>query len=189
LLALPLLAACGGAAPVSIASVASVPTAISTPTPAPTPVASAGPAIGDACVVGTWRVLRDTLSMSFETPQGIVTVVIAGGVGELDHYFSNATAVENLAGTAFTGAAHGYRIVLRVSGTLRSPVVFASGRETLEPIDSSGAHATISINGSAPRVYPPASYESLTYTCSGNSLTETDSIGDVYTYRRVSSVP
>jgi hypothetical protein len=133
--------------------------------------------------------LRDTLSMSFETPQGIVTVVIAGGVGELDHSFSNATAVENLAGTAFTGAAHRYRIVLRVSGTLRSPVVFASGRETLEPIDSSGAHATISINGSAPRVYPPASYESLTYTCSGNTLTETDSVGDVYTFRRVSSVP
>ena len=97
--------------------------------------------------------------------------------------------MENLAGTALTGAAHGYRIVLRVSGTLRSPVVFANGRETIEPVDSSHAHATISINGSAPRVYPTAPDSTLSYTCSGNALTETDSIGDVYAYRRVSSIP
>ncbi|MFZ2032901.1 MAG: hypothetical protein WAW53_04010 [Candidatus Dormiibacterota bacterium] len=168
---------------------ASVPTAISTPTPVPTAVPSAGPAIGDACVVGTWRVVKDTLRMSFETPQGVVTVAVAGGAGELDRYFSNATVVENLAGTAFTGAARGYRVVARFSGTLRSPVVFANGRETVEPIDSSGARATVSVNGSAPRVYPLASYLSLTYTCSGDALTETDGIGDVYTYRRVSSIP
>jgi hypothetical protein len=184
-----LLGACGGTGGVAIASVAPVPTAISTPTPAPTAVPSAGPAIGDACVVGTWRVVKDTLRMSFETPEGVVTVAVAGAAGELDHYFSNATVVENLAGTALTGATHGYRVVLRVSGTLRSPVVFANGRETVEPIDSSGARATISVNGSAPRAYPLASYLSLTYSCSGNALTETDGLGDVYTYRRVSSVP
>ena len=127
--------------------------------------------------------------ISFETPHGVVTVALTGGAGEIDRYFSNATVVENLAGIALAGAARGYRLVVRVSGVLRSPVVFANGRETVEPIDSSGAHATISVNGSTPRAYPFASYESLTYTCSGNALTETDSIGDVYTYRRVSSVP
>ena len=127
--------------------------------------------------------------MSFQTPQGNVPIPIVGGVGELDHYFSNGTAVENLAGTAFSGAAHGYRLVLRVSGTLRSPVVFINGRESLEPIDASAAHATLSINGGVQQPYPLGSDETLSYTCSGNVLTEIDTIGDVYTYRRVSSTP
>jgi hypothetical protein len=162
-----------------------VPTTVSTPTPAPT----AGPAIGDVCTVGTWRVIKDTLVVSFETPQGIVSVTVAGGVGELDHYFSDWTVVEDLAGTAFTGTAHGYHVVMRVSGTLRSPVVFSNGRETVEPIDSSAERLTISINGSAPKTVPQASYETLSYTCSVNTLTESDSTGDVYTYRRVSSNP
>ena len=45
-----------------------------------------------------------------------MSVTIAGGVGGLDHYFSNGTVVENLAGTAFTGSAHGYRVTMRASG-------------------------------------------------------------------------
>jgi hypothetical protein len=80
-------------------------------------------------------------------------------------------------------------VVLRASGTLRSPVVFAEGRETVEPIDSSGEHLTISINGSSPRAVPQAGYEALTYAYSGNALTERDATGDVYTYRRASSIP
>ncbi len=184
--ALSLLAACGGAT-IPVASVASVPTVLSTP--APTAAPSAGPAIGDVCPVGTWRVLKDTLVVSFETTQGIVSVTIAGGAGELDHYFSNGTVVENLAGTAFTGSAHGYRVTMRASGTLRSPVVFTNGRLTAEPIDSSAEHLTITINGSGPKSIPQAEYETLTYTCSGNALTERDSTGDISTYRRVSSTP
>jgi hypothetical protein len=141
------------------------------------------------CTVGTWRVIKDTLVFSFDTPQGIVSVPVTGGAGELDHYFSNGTVVEDLAGTAFTGDAHGYRLVMRASGTLRSPVVFTNGRETVEPIDSSGERLTISINGSAPKAVPEASYLTLSYTCSGNGLTESDSQGDVYTYRRASLTP
>jgi hypothetical protein len=118
-----------------------------------------------------------------------VSVTIAGGVGELDHYFSNGTVVENLAGTAFTGSAHGYRVTMRASGTLRSPLVFTNGRVTVEPIDSSAEHLTISVNGSAPKAVPQASYETLSYACSGNALTERDSSGDIYTYRRVSATP
>ncbi len=183
---LPLLASCGGATSTPpIASVASVPTTLSTPTPAPT----AGPAIGDVCAVGTWRVLEDILVISFETPQGIVSVTVAGGAGELDHYFSNGTVVEDLGQTVLTGAAHGYRVVMRASGTLRSPVVFTNGRETVEPVDSSAERLTISVNGSAPKVVPEAAYLSLGYTCSGNALTESDGTGDLYTYRRVSSTP
>jgi hypothetical protein len=183
--ALPLLASCGSGSATPAASVASVPTTVSTPTPVP----SASPAIGDSCTVGTWRVLKDTLVISFESPQGIVTVDVAGGAGELDHYFSTGTVVEDLAGTPFTGSARGYRLVVRASGTLRSPVVFANGRETVEPIDSSAEHLTISVNGSAARAFAQAAYESLTYTCSGNALTERDSNGDFYTYVRTSSRP
>jgi hypothetical protein len=116
-------------------------------------------------------------------------VSVAGGVGELDHYFSNGTVVEDLAGSAFTGSAHGYRVIMRASGTLRSPVVFTNGRETVEPIDASDERLTISVNGSAPKTVPQASYLSLGYTCSGNALTESDGQGDVYTYSRVSTTP
>jgi hypothetical protein len=71
--ALSLLGACGGStAPVP--NVATMPTLLSTPTPAPTTAPSAGPAIGDTCTVGTWRALKDTLVVSFETPQGIASV-------------------------------------------------------------------------------------------------------------------
>jgi hypothetical protein len=184
---LPLLASCGGASTPAVASVASVPTTLSTPQPTPTP--TPGPAIGDACTIGTWRVLKDTLVIPIETPQGVVSVSVSGGVGELDHYFSNGTVVENLAGSAFTGSAHGYRVVMRASGTLSSPVVFLYGRETVEPIDSSDERLTISINGGAAKTVPQASYLSLDYTCSGNALTESDTQGDVYTYSRVSSTP
>jgi hypothetical protein len=134
-------------------------------------------------------VLKDTVVVAFDTPKGIVSVSVSGGVGELDHYFSNGTVVENLAGSPFTGSAHGYRVVMSASGTLRSPVVFTNGRETVEPIDSSGERLTISINGSAPKTVPEANYLSLGYTCSGTALTESDTQGDVYTYRRVSSTP
>ena len=77
---------------------------------------------------------------------------------------------------------------MRFSGTLRSPVVFTNGHETLEPIDVSGAHESLSINGHVQPSFPLQSNESLTYTCSGNALTEADSTGDVYTYRRLSSI-
>jgi hypothetical protein len=90
--------------------------------------------------------------------------------GDLDHYFSNGTLVEDLAGTELTGAAHGYRVVMRASGTLRSPVVFTYGRETVEPVDSSAERLTISINGSAPKVVPQTAHMSLGDTCSGNAL-------------------
>jgi hypothetical protein len=184
--ALPLVAACGaGTAPV--ASVASVPTTVSTP--ATTPAPTDAPAIGDTCTVGTWRVLKATLVISFSTPRGVVSVTISGGAGELDHYFSNGTVVEDLDGTAFTGSAHGYRVVLRTSGTLTSPVVFLNGRETVEPIDASGEHSTFSINGGRARPFPQASYESLGYTCAGNALTENDGVGEVFTYQRASSNP
>jgi hypothetical protein len=101
--------------------------------------------------------------------------------GDLDHYFSNGTLVEDLAGTVLTGAAHGYRVVMRASGTLRSPVVFTYGRETVEPVDSSAERLTISINGSAPKVVPQTAHMSLGDTCSGNALTESDGMGDVFT--------
>ncbi len=147
------------------------------------------PAIGDTCAVGTWRVLRATLVIPFNTPRGVVSVSITGGAGELDHYFSNGTVVEDLAGTALAGTAHGYRVVLRTGGTLTSPVVFLNGRETVEPIDASGDHSTFSVNGGRYQPFPQASYESLGYTCAGNTLIENDGVGDVFTYQRVSSNP
>lgn len=150
---------------------------------------TAGPAIGDTCTVGTWRVLKATLIVAVETPKGVVTVAVGGGAGELDHYFTDGTVVENLAGTAFTGSVDGYRVVLRATGTLSSPVVFVYGRETVEPVDSSAAHLTVSINGGKLQTIPEASYDSFDYTCGATSLTERDTTGDVFTYVRVSSVP
>lgn len=80
-------------------------------------------------------------------------------------------------------------MIMRASGTLRSPVIFLDGRLTAEPIDSSAEHLTISVNGSAPRPLQQVSDEALSYTCSGNAMTESDDTGDVYTFRRVSSTP
>ena len=127
--------------------------------------------------------------ISFDTPKGVVAVTVSGGAGELDHYFSDGTAVINIAGTPFVGSAHGYRVVERDSGTLKSPVIFTNDRETVEPIDSSAARLTVSINGSAPKAVPGVSYEMFDYTCAGNSLTENDVTGNVFTYRRVSATP
>jgi hypothetical protein len=183
---LPLLASCGAGTP-PVAKVASIPTTLSTPSATPAP--TAGPAIGDTCTVGTWRISSARLVFSMETAQGIVSIPVVGGTGELDHYFIDGTVVENLAGTPFTGSAHGYRVTLRAIGTLRSPVVFTEGRETVEPIDTSAARLTYSINGSAPKPFLLATYEELNYTCGGNALTESDTTGDVYTYRRLSSTP
>lgn len=164
-----------------------MPTSLSTPPATPSP--AVGPAIGDTCPIGTWRVVTARTVLAFESAQGIVTITAVGGAGGLDHYFSNGTVVENLVGTPFTGSAHGYRVIMRATGTLRSPVIFLDGRLTAEPIDSSAEHLTISINGSAPKPLQQVSDEALTYTCSGNAMTESDSVGDAYTYRRVSSTP
>lgn len=127
--------------------------------------------------------------LSFESPQGIVSIPTTGGTGGLDHYFSDGTVVEDLVGTPFTGSAHGYRVIMRATGILRSPVVFLDGRLTAEPIDSSAEHLTVSVNGSAPKPLQQVSDEALSYTCSGNAMTESDGTGDEYTYRRVSSTP
>jgi hypothetical protein len=184
--ALPMLASCGTGS-VPVAKVASVPTSVDTPTSTPAP--SPSPPIGDICPVGTWRLVKGTMAISFETPKGIVAVTVSGGAGELDHYFIDGTGVVNLAGTPFTGSSHGYRVVVRDSGTLRSPVIFTNDRETVEPIDSSAARLTVSINGSAPKTVPGASYEMFSYACNGNSLTEDAVTGDVFTYRRMSATP
>jgi hypothetical protein len=189
-LALPLIAACGGgatptatvtAAPVSIAS---TPTASATATPIPEPP------IGDACVVGTWKVITGTIVAEFQTQKGaVVAVPVTGGAGMVEHLFSNGTVVEELAGSAFTGSGDGYHVVVRTRGELRSPITFISGSVALEPIDLSQAHATISVDGGAEKTLPLASYVHLEYTCSATSLTEADGSGDGYTYQRVSATP
>jgi hypothetical protein len=74
-------------------------------------------------------------------------------------------------------------------GELRSPIVFLNGYETIEPIDTSGAHLTMSINGGAAQAVPIATYGVYAYTCSATSLTEDDGNGTVYTYRRTSTSP
>ena len=112
-----------------------------------------------------------------------------GGAGLVEHLFSNGTAVENLGGTPFSGSSQGYRVVVRTRGELRSPVVFINGYETIEPIDLSNAHATISISGEAVQTLPLATYGVLAYTCSATSLTEDDGNGTVYTYSRTSTTP
>lgn len=159
-------------------------------TPAPTAAPAPGPAIGDACVVGTWTVTRGRFAVGFKTKQGaIADVSTTGGAGMVEHLFSNGTAVEDLGGTAFSGSGQGYRVVIRTRGELRSPVVFLNGYETIEPIDISDAHATISINGGAAQTLPLATYGVLSYTCSATSLTEDDGNGTVYTYSRTSTSP
>jgi hypothetical protein len=189
-LALPLIAACGGDA-TPAATVTAAPLSIaSTPTPAPTATPIPEPPIGDACVVGTWKVITGTIVVDFQTQKGaVVAAAVTGGSGMVEHLFSNGTVVEDLAGTAFTGSGGGYRVVVRTRGELRSPITFLSGSVALEPIDLSQAHATISVDGGAARTLPLANYVHLAYTCSGTSLTETDGSGEGYTYQRVSTTP
>ncbi|HEY6468696.1 MAG TPA: hypothetical protein VI434_02925 [Candidatus Dormibacteraeota bacterium] len=190
LITLPLIASCGATTP-AVANVASAPkTATPAPTPAPTATPVAGPAIGDACVVGTWKVTKGTFAVSFKTRKGaIVAASTTGGAGMVEHLFSNGTAVEELGGTAFSGSSQGYRVVVRTRGELRSPVVFLNGYETIEPIDLTDAHATISINGGAEQTLPLGTYGVLAYTCNANTLTEDDGNGTSYTYSRTSTTP
>ncbi|HVC05733.1 MAG TPA: hypothetical protein VND88_13745 [Candidatus Acidoferrales bacterium] len=190
LITLPVLASCGSpATPPAVAKIASAPqTAAPTPVPTATPIP--GPPIGDACVVGTWRVVKGTFAVAFKTKTGAtVDVSTTGGAGLVEHLFSNGTAVEDLGGTPFSGSSQGYRVEVRTRGELRSPVVFLNGYETIEPIDLSGAHATISINGGATQALPLATYGVLAYTCSATSLTENDGNGTAYTYSRTSTTP
>lgn len=189
-LTLPLIAACDGGA-ASTATVTAAPVSIaSTPIPAPTATPIPEPPIGDACVIGTWKVLTGTIVVEFKTQKGaVVAVAVTGGTGMTEHLFSNGTVVEELAGTAFTGSGGGYHVVVRTRGRLRSPITFLSGSMALEPIDLSQAHATISINGGAAKTLPLANYVHLDYTCSGESLNETDGNGDGYMYQRVSAIP
>jgi hypothetical protein len=113
----------------------------------------------------------------------------SGASGMIEHLFSNGTAVEDLVGAPFTGASQGYRVVLRFRGELRSPVVFLNGYETIEPIDASAAHLTLSVNGGAAQVVPIATYGVFAYRCSATSLTENDGNGNMYTYSRTSTTP
>jgi hypothetical protein len=189
LITLPLLASCGTPATPVVANVASAPKTAA-PTPAPTAAPVPGPAVGDACVVGTWRVTKGTFAVAFKTRKGaIVDVSTAGGAGLVEHLFSNGTAVEDLGGAPFSGSAQGYRVVVRTRGELRSPVVFLNGYETIEPIDLSDAHATISVNGDAAQPLPLGTYGVLSYTCSATILTENDGNGTAYTYSRASTTP
>lgn len=190
LITLPLLASCGApATSPAVAKIASAPqTAAPTPEPTATPVP--GPPIGDACVVGTWTVVKGTFAVAFRTKKGAtVEVSTTGGAGLVEHLFSDGTAVEDLGGTPFSGSSQGNRVVVRTRGELRAPVVFLNGYETIEPIDLSGAHATISINGGAAQTLPLATYGVLAYTCSATSLTEDDGNGTAYTYSRTSTTP
>ena len=123
---LPVLASCGsGNGTPPVASIASVPTTVSTPVPMLVP--TAGTAIGDTCPVGTWRVTTAREVLSFESPQGIVSITVVGGAGGVNDYFTNGTVVEDLTGAPLTGSALGYRVVMRATGIMRSPVVFLEG--------------------------------------------------------------
>ena len=191
LITLPLVASCGAAATPAAANVASAPKTVApTPTPAPTATPVPGPPIGDACVVGTWTVTKASLVTSFTTKQGkVVSVPTTGAAGYVEHLFSNGTSVQDLVGAPFTGSSQGYNVVVRFRGELRAPVVFLNGYETIEPIDTSGAHLTMSINGGPAQAVPIATFGVYAYTCSATSLTESDSNGSVYTYSRTSATP
>jgi hypothetical protein len=182
-----LVVACGaGTAPGRTA----VPLVITTqPSPTPTAVPTAGPAIGDTCLVGTWRLVKGTIAVAIKTSQGVSTVLLTGGAGELEHLSANGTYVYDEAGAPFTGSAHGVRIVMRPRGTLRSPVLFLNGNETVEPIDTSGDHTTIALNGGPPKPMPELTYETFAYTCQGSAFTASDPYGDRYVYQRVSTNP
>ena len=79
----------------------------------------------------------------------------------LEHLFSNGSLVEELTGTAFTGTAKGYRVVVHMRGEMRSPITFMGGTMAPEPIDLSQAHATISVDGGETQNLPLANYEIL----------------------------
>jgi hypothetical protein len=159
------------------------------PTTTPTAIPTAGPAIGDTCLVGTWKLITGTLQVTLTTAHGAVVVVLTGGAGEREHLFSNGTYVNDEAGAPFVGAAHGYRLVVRPRGQLRSPVIFLNGNETLEPIDTSGDHTTVALNGGRPKPIPELQYEFYTYTCHGNGFSASNGSGDSYVYQRVSTTP
>lgn len=184
---LPFVVACGaGTAPTARV----VPVVVTTqPTPTPTAIPTVGPAIGDTCLVGTWKLIKGTLQITLTTAHGAVVVVLTGGGGEREHLFSNGTYVNDEAGAPFVGAAHGYRLVVRPRGQLRSPVIFLNGNETLEPIDTSGDHTTVALNGGRPKPIPELQYEFYTYTCHGNGFSASDGSGDSYVYQRVSTTP
>jgi hypothetical protein len=185
--ATPLMLACGaGSAPAHSA----VPVVVtSRPTPAPTPIPTAGPAIGDTCLVGTWRLTKGTIVIAVQTPQGASTVTLTGGAGELEHLFADGTYVYDEAGAPFAGSAHGVRIVVHPRGELRSPVLFLNGNETVEPIDTSGDHSTVTLNGGPAKPIPELTYETYAYTCQGSAFTASDQYGDRYVYHRVSTKP
>lgn len=184
---LPLVVACGaGAAPEARA----VPVVVTTqPALTPTAIPTAGPAIGDTCLVGTWKLITGTLQLTLTTPYGAVVVVLTGGAGEREHLFSNGTYVNDEAGAPFVGAAHGNRVVVRPRGQLRSPVIFLNGNETIEPIDTSRDHSTVALNGGPQKPIPELQYEFYTYTCQGNRFSASDGSGDSYVYQRVSTTP
>jgi hypothetical protein len=190
MVAVPLIASCSATAGASDASVASVPTSANTASPAPTPVITSAPAIGDACVIGTWRLVKGTIVVNVLTKNGsVVAVTATGGAGELEHLSSGGTYVYDEGGTSYVGSAHGYRVVVRPAGVLRATVIFLNGNENLEPIDASGDHTTVSINGGPAQRSTDAGSESFTYTCAGNTFTSTRSGTASYTYQRVSSTP
>jgi hypothetical protein len=186
-LALPLIVACGaGTSPPARA----VPVVVTTlPTPTPTAIPTAGPAIGDTCLVGTWKLVKGTLDITLQRPRGAVTVAVTGGAGEREHLYADGTYLNDEAGAPFVGSAHGIRVVVRPRGQLRSPVIFLNGNETLEPIDTSRDHTTVALNGGLPKPIPEVQYQSYSYTCQGNAFSASDGYGDRYVYQRVSTTP
>ncbi len=98
------------------------------------------------------------------------TVTLTGGAGELEHLSADGTYVYDEAGAPFAGSAHGIRIVVRPRGTLRSPVLFLNGNETLEPIDTSGDHTTVKLNGGSPKPMPGSNYEFVRVHVPGKRL-------------------
>ncbi len=184
----PLIASCSASAGASGANVASVPTSASTALAAPTPVITSAPAIGDGCLIGTWRLVKGMIVVGVLTRNGsVVGVPTTGGAGELEHLSANGTYVYDENGAAFVGSAHGYRVVVRPAGIIRATVIFLNGNENLEPIDASGDRTTLAINGGRWQRPTDAGSQSFTYTCAGNTFTSTRSGVASYAYQRVSS--
>jgi hypothetical protein len=68
-------------------------------------------------------------------------------------------------------------------------VIFLNGTETLEPIDSSGDHSTLAVNGGPPQPIPEPQFAMFAYRCHGSTFTTSDTYGDRYLYQRVSTKP
>ncbi len=140
----------------------------SLPTPTPTPTPVPAPQIGDALrhrhVDGRQSNPRDT-----DPDEGG-----QGRHGQRRGWRRHGRAplpatgrpCRTLSSTPITGSSQGYHVVMQVSsGTMRSPVVFMNGYETLEPIDVSGARSTCHQRRPHPRLCRLRPMASTAYTC------------------------